>query len=313
MVIDFNAYPFLKDINSVLEKEYAGGVTLQDLIMNDNTILNLSIERIKSVVMGKEQEGFKKYGNNSVFVFYTIVLILSALNDRSITKRYINSEARIFYNTVSKEQDENLIDIAKGLGLKVSYNKNIVYHEKRSKNRTAEVRTNFCLNFVEYLQINREENEELLLSKQILKDGYTCLTREKFLLLLQYSFKNRLNLLIKPISLSQIPGKIKELLGLVSSRRTPPCIENIEAKYRAGQQLNDNEIITYAIYMRDIGYSIDSIKAFLSKTNFSKAEELVQQIKKKRVIVYSCEKMKELNLCVNDCGVKNPLRLYYRK
>lgn len=310
MVIDFTTYPFMKNVNEELKK-YAGGVKLQDLLVSQGNILNSAIERIKSVVLNKEKESFKKYGSNSVFVFYTIILILSASNDRSIIKKYINNESKIFYETISKEHEENLVEIAKGLGVNVLI-KDVKYHERQNK-RLTETRTSYCIKFTDYLQIHREDDEYLILSKQILKDGYVCLTREKLLLLMKYIFKNKLNTMIKPLTLSQIPDKLKEILGLSFSKRTPPCMENIKTKLDSNQQLSDNEIIAYATYLRDIGYSLDSIKAFLAKVNFTNTESLLELLKKKRVIEFSCEVMKKLNLCVNDCGVKNPLQLYYQR
>ncbi|MEM3912081.1 MAG: DNA primase regulatory subunit PriL, partial [Saccharolobus sp.] len=70
-------------------------------------------------------------------------------------------------------------------------------------------------------------------------------------------------------------------------------------------------LITFYI---NIGKSLSSISVIMKKWDISNLEDLYKQYrgnKDTRYIVYSCKKMKELNLCVSNCNVKNPLQLYF--
>ncbi|MEM0122848.1 MAG: DNA primase regulatory subunit PriL, partial [Saccharolobus sp.] len=79
MVLDVKKYPFIKSVEAELQK-YGGGVTLMDILMTNNNILDLAKNRIQKVLNDEELPNYLTY-TEPVLVFYTVLLLLSIINN----------------------------------------------------------------------------------------------------------------------------------------------------------------------------------------------------------------------------------------
>jgi len=306
-VIDYYKYPFLKGLDEEVAK-YGKGITLNDLIGGENNqnVLNAK-KRIISVIKSEPLEPYSRL-RDSVIVFYTTIILIAILNNKILTEKYVDAETKVFLNELKNENEENLVEIAKQLGVKVELKPIEVVKREESKKgiKEKQIRLPFAINFIEYLKQTRrarKEYEELKLNMQFLKEGNVYLNKDKLLLLLESRVKDRLEVLIGSIKLNEVPESLKKLADDLRGRKTPPCILELQKR----KELSEEEQKILITYYLNVGYDVD--------TQIFK-EELVRKLKgdkRTRYIVYSCKRIRELGYCVSDCGVTNPLQLYYGK
>ncbi|MCS7122794.1 MAG: hypothetical protein NZ908_02460 [Candidatus Micrarchaeota archaeon] len=95
------------------------------------------------------------------------------------------------------------------------------------------------------------------------------------------------------------------------SRSFPPCIQNILNRISNGENIGHYERLILGIYMIRIGKSIDEIVDYyrtLPNFNERKTRYYLEHIHKNNYMMYSCEKIRQLGLCVADCNITNPLQ-----
>jgi DNA primase large subunit len=299
-LISTDKYPFLKSFEEAI-KDY-GGIKFYDIIATNGQVLNDAKERIKKILEDSNVESFKKYRNSSL-VFYTEMLILAIMNDRRIIEKVLKKEAENFSKEISEESEDQFKELLKRLKVPIEYKK-IVYH-----NGNRKIELTYAINFVSYLTLIRSlSNSSLSLSQNILNKGYVYLDKKNVLGILKNIIYNRLYQSIKPISLSEIPETLKDLI-IVKKGKTPPCIEGLIRK----KDKNFEEIKILIVYKMNTNNDLNSIINFLKENGIQDAENSVKEIfrKREKYILYSCRQMKEKNLCVAECGVKNPLQLYF--
>ncbi len=104
----------------------------------------------------------------------------------------------------------------------------------------------------------------------------------------------------------------KDWLPKVSIRSGyPPCIENIIRRISSKENIGHYERLVLGMYMINIGKSIEEIIELyrpLPNFNEKKTRYHLEHIKDKNYKMYSCEKIRQLGLCVADCKISNPLR-----
>ncbi|MEM3203372.1 MAG: DNA primase regulatory subunit PriL [Saccharolobus sp.] len=301
MVLDVKKYPFIKSVEAELQK-YGGGVTLMDILMTNNNILDLAKNRIQKVLNDEELPNYLTY-TEPVLVFYTVLLLLSIINNHEFSKKYSFFELRQFKKILETENEENLLDLAKFLNININKCSKIEIRLEKIK-----INKDYCINFIEYLKLTRNMSDEWNLNKQILHKGNVYLDKNQLIQLVSEGIRLRILDMIRPISIKEIPEKLRDLI--VKKGNIPPCIQNILNK----DKLNEEEIRTLITFYINIGKSLSSISVIMKKWDISNLEDLYKQYrgnKDTRYIVYSCKKMKELNLCVSNCNVKNPLQLYF--
>lgn len=300
-VIDYSKYPFLKPLKEEL-KEYAGGVTLNDLLSTDSFYLKIAENRVNKILNDEKLEPYEKI-RKSVLVFYTTLLLVTALGNELLKKKFIEKETELIEEKLLYEKEETLVEIAKLLGVNVNLENLQIKHKEDRKVLTIPFK--FSMNFIDYLKVTKEirkENEAFSLSTKILKEGKVFLTKQEISKIISYKIKDKLYEETN-ISNVNIPEEIKKKAEEMKGRKTPPCILNLRKK----NELNSVELSILVTYYIDIGdyesakkYSEDLAKKYLGD-------------KKTKYIIYPCNKMKELGLCVDSCNVLNPLQLYYGK
>ncbi|AWR94818.1 hypothetical protein [Acidianus brierleyi] len=301
-LISTDKYPFLKSFDEAI-KDY-GGIKFYDIIATNGQVLNDAKERIKKILEDSPVESFKRYRYSSL-VFYTELLILAIMNDRRIIEKVLKREAENFSKEISEESEDQFKELLKRLKVPIEYKK-ISYH-----NGNRKIELSYAINFISYLTLIRNlTNSSLSLSQNILNKGYVYLDKNKVLEILKNTIYNKLYQNIKPISLSEIPETLKDLI-IVKNGKTPPCIDGLIRK----QNKTPEEIKILIVYKLDINTDLNSIITFLKENGVQEAENYINEIlrKKEKYILYSCKQMKEKNLCISECGVKNPLQLYFGK
>lgn len=302
-VIDYNKYPFMKRPEEIAEK----GITIYDMLSNDSISLKEAKDRINRILKDDNVPQFKSY-RYPYLVFYSELLVLSILGDKKIVEKVLRKEAELFGNEILKEPEEVLKEILAFLKIKVE-KQEISYHTIKGRKISLPYR----IYFLDYLRIisNMKNKNELSLSSRILHNGYVYLDNNVLEKMVKERLYEVLTNMIKPISLSEIPESIKDLIFL-RRKITPPCIKVLIEK----SEKNQEEIKILTTYLIDIGMNRDSIIKLLKDNGIPNPEDFVNKLKggkKVRYIIYSCEIMRKNNLCVSDCGVKNPLQLYFGK
>ncbi|NPA22623.1 MAG: hypothetical protein GXN92_03560 [Candidatus Micrarchaeota archaeon] len=96
----------------------------------------------------------------------------------------------------------------------------------------------------------------------------------------------------------------------------PPCIEALLKKAKEGKNMGHYERLALALYLVNIRLPEDDIvEIFKSLPNFKEKTTRyhIQYVKEKGYSMFSCDKMKELKLCVAECGIKHPMEWHYGK
>jgi len=307
--IDYRKYPILKPLEDELKK-YAGGVTLDYILSTDNSYKEEAKKRVNKILKDQELEPYDKI-KDSILVFYTTLYLVAALDNELLKKKFIEKETELIEKNLLNEKEETLLEIARYLSnrfpdiLKINfYSENLLikYKEKR---KILTVPLKFSMNFIDYLKATKEirkENESFSLSTKILKEGKVFLTKLEVTKIIAYKIKDLLYEALN-IKYESIPDEVKKMAEELNGRRTPPCILNLIKK----KELNAIETSVLVTYFIDIG-------DYKNAERFS--EDLAKKYygdKKTKYIVYSCNRMKELGLCVDSCGTSNPLQLYYGK
>lgn len=301
-IIDYNKYPFMKRIDEIVEK----GITIYDLLSSNSSSLKEAKDRIDKILKDEEVTRYKSYKYPHL-VFYSELLILSILGDKKITEKVLRKETKLFMKEIANEPEDAFNEILNFLKLKVE-KEEISYHTVKGRKITLPYR----IHFIDYLKIIRNVKiDKLSLSSQILHEGYVHLNKNTLEKLVEEKLYETLMDMIKPMSLTEIPESVKDMVFL-RRKITPPCIKALLEK----NNKNLEEIKILTTYMINIGMNKDSIISLLRNNGIPNPEDFVNKLvgnKKIRYIVYSCEIMKKMNLCVAECGVKNPLQLYFGK
>lgn len=302
-VIDYSKYPFMKRISEVVQK----GITIYDMLSNNSNSLKEAKERINKILKDEEVFSYKNY-SYPYLVFYSELLILSILGDKKIIEKVLRTEAKLFSKEIVKDPDDIFDAILDFLKIKVE-KKEISYHKAKGRKITLGYR----VHFIEYLRLirNLRFNSSFSLSSQILHEGYVYIDKNTLIKLIEQQIYEILIDMIKPISLSEIPDSIRDMIFL-KRKTTPPCIQALLQK----ENKNIEEIKILTIYLINIGMNPESITSILKNNGVGNPQDFVNKLvgnRKVKYIVYSCEMMKKMNLCVAECGVKNPLQLYFGK
>ncbi|MEM4785156.1 MAG: hypothetical protein QXN88_05965 [Sulfolobales archaeon] len=109
----------------------------------------------------------------------------------------------------------------------------------------------------------------------------------------------------KPRSMSR--DYVREVLA--------PCMKKLLEDCRNGINLSHNARVALTAYLLNIGFSVDEVvEVFRTQPDFNERVTRYQvnyiasyDGEGKPLLPYSCAKMKEMGLCVRDCGTKNPL------
>ena len=294
-VIDYSKYPFLKSLHDEL-KRYGSTITLKDLLTLSKDKMLEARARIENVIKERQNVPYSQLHGDTILTFYLSILLVAALGSKILTEKFVDSETNLFRQQLMSEKPEVVVEIAKQMGINVNV-ENLEFKIYQGK-RTRLIQLQYSINFIEYLKHTselRKKDERFSLRKHVVSNGKVYIDKEELVDLVTEKIRERISNIIKQTKLDEVPEEIKKIADEMRGRKTPPCIAEL---MKRRENLNDEEKKILVTYLLDIG---SDIKGFDVKLD------------KRRYIVYSCKRLKEMGLCVSDCGVKNPLQLYYGK
>ncbi len=306
-------YPFLKE-----GKEYLKEIKLSEILQSPaySRIRNLAVERVKACYTGKMP---KMFDNGEKFLSYHLAkLILVALCDPVITRRYANMERDFLEENLSVNHDD--IDIvAEDLGLRygrvnITIERQVYHYE---------------LHFIDFLKYAKNfSTEDFMLINQPLSKGKVLLQMDKFIKIVREAFVDKfvegvqkgekhVNLLKKHLGkeLEEIKNLKDEYIskytpiefGSVETDAFPPCMKSIMAKISDGMNVSHQARFSLVAFLHRIGMKEEDIlKVFSTVPDFKRDLTLYQirhitgKISGKEYSVPKCATMRSYGLCVKD-------------
>jgi DNA primase large subunit len=344
-------YPFLADPRAIAERRY--GLSLEELAKLRSDLVKLGKERlVKAVKFGKLDTNIGTV-EEEVFGFTYASVLAVLTSNKWVVARYSLAEAERAYQLLQRESDENIVQIAKLVGLKtVEYGK--PYREPVALVRGVTIYREypFSLSLLEYVEaakrllgddswkpvnfpvlggrIYLEKNRIVRLLKEVITtyvENRVIEVGEPLAKMLSEILREYAEEVRKVVAERERPkinnrGRIEIPKGLIVEDAFPPCIKDLVERARRGENLSHHERFALATFLLNIGAEIEyvvdmfrNMPDFNEKITRYQVEHLAGlRGSRKRYRVYSCEKMKTLGICKADCeNVRSPLQAYYRK
>ncbi|MGC9106377.1 MAG: hypothetical protein ACP5HQ_08175 [Thermoprotei archaeon] len=297
MPVDTSRYPELADLQERLRSRGIG----IDVVLSDSVIETVK-NKVVQLLEGKRFQGF---GKDAELEFFVMILVMRALGIRAAFNRFLEDERARLTNLLARETQENLLEIAKLLGLELEQ-ANLKVHRK-----SLTVSLDFRIHFIQYLNaIKGLKDERLKLNRRVLNGGYVYLSKDELTNLLADLLAERARTIYDSIDESSIPKELREVAKGLKARKFPPCMEALMAK----KELNDDEVANLTAFLLAVGFDRKDVEALLKEKGVDNAGEIVEAFTPKRRKAYvpeSCESLKAKGICVADCKVKNPLQYYF--
>ncbi len=349
VIIDYRYYPFLGDINSVLRMRYPG-LRLGDVIVSkENYARRRSLELLKTILSKRFiREGIGT-SDEEIVAFYTLLYIIKALNDKKIANIVALTYSKYAYEKLLKEPLNNLVQIAKLLGINVKLERMhplIPVDFKRKK--PVFIAKPISISFKDYLRYTAKRlarDPKYALVNQIIDHGRVFLEKEVFTRVLEEAIYTRIIDLYNSIQIPELPedlieearkiieetGWFKQRImnveleekakGVIDFSAFPPCMGILIEKLKAGENLGHQERFAIAAFLARIGLDVDTILEYFKNApdfNEKVARYQIEHIaglrgSRKKYLPYNCETMRSLGICpaTDYCkGGKNPLAVY---
>jgi len=265
--------------------------------------------------------------------FYIVIKIfLSILNNKQIANRIAELYSKITIKSLNKEinNEFNLYYIYKDLNLDVVYSEESeIYKKIKVKDQDLNLKTKFRINFIDYLKLasNLRDNYRKLVNNS-LYNGYVFIQPDDLNRLIQeyvrIKFLSQINIedLREELFKNQV---FKNLYEIISeyweekkedfeysfemgfkkdqdvSKFLPPCVQEILAKVKEGQNLIHTERLGIVWFLNALKYPEEEIiNLFSSLPDFDrdKTGYQVRYAIKKGYTPYSCKSLKSYNLCM---------------
>jgi DNA primase large subunit len=283
-------YPFIEEAKSYLEeKEYSITPKLIE-------------ESLKRVNNDLSQKSFSYSGEEGILTYAIARSLVSATNSNYIISRFAINEAKNFIELLSKEENQVVVEISQKLGIKVEIFAN-----------------EWVINLVSYLA-NMPKSQEYKLVNQSVRIGNVYLTRNKFIRFLEEAIRNKVysGLPIKKESIpkdiieasKKIEVKIESKEVKISKTNIAPCMQRLIQRLKRSENLSHQERWILVVYLCKIGVSKEEVKQlfkFAPDYNEKITNYQVEYLYKKQYMVPNCSVLRTYGICIQECGVKNPL------
>ncbi len=313
-------FPFLEKAKQVVKET---GLSIDSI---PEEVLNRAVLMVKASVFKKDY--FPKISSsielmkNEVLAFPVAKIIVSKMNSTSALDSFSELFSKNTFSFLSKEKNEKIIDFA--LSLKLRFDP------------LLDSETFASMKVIDFLKINFNSNQMKLVNKRV-ENGAVFLSKNDFLRVVS----QKVFLIIRnslPVELDSTPKKIllkvkeinsdleknysKKLIssfyGPIKPEFFPPCMKELYSKLLNGENIPHLARFAIASFLIQLGASekqlIDLFRKtpnFNEKTTSYQVKRLIS--KKDSFSSPSCAKLREYDLCVNDCSVKHPLQFYKNK
>lgn len=324
-------FPFLSESSSLAQKH---GVDIESL-MDSPMFMSArerGLQRVKDAIDKAEVGDVPLTGSEydrlmEVMSYPYARMLVSAINDRFLTKRYSLAESVRINRLLGPESKEFVINVAKELGV-------------NSTNAGGQLRMHFS-DFLKYS--SRIKSKEWKMVNNELFAGYVFLPEKSFFRVLQNALQDKLE---KELPL-EIPDEYREMmktdisslsnaLSVMKSRFNPaasgeasipdfpPCMRIMLANAQNGINLPHTGRFALTTFLHNIGLSVEEILALFSESpDFDESKSIYQirhitgEISGTEYTPPVCATMKSYNICYEPDAlcqhekVTHPLT-YYR-
>ena len=318
-------YPFEADM-AELQKEYGEP---------DQDILETMAERIKCAITDTNYRHKKDYVRETL-LYMAAAMLIGKIKNPALASIFVEHNMRMYaHETYNIDRDDNdyttkkhsLISMANkryGLGIGLLEDE----HEDISEDTAEYMPENepepqYCISIQGYLRCI-PKGDIWDLSKQDLSDGIVKLPFKVITRLASYIIEKELTEKFQKASYNdEIDGNILRIItdelgkhGQTYSNTSsaiPPCMLHCRQVMEGGEHLTYNGRFTLAAYHGKRGMSQDDIAVMFENAPDYKegvTRMHINNILKKELMPYSCEKMEQYGLCKRHerCGmIKNPL------
>lgn len=290
-------YPFLEESKKYIE-ERSFQITPK-----------LIEESLKRVNKDLSQKSFSYAGEEGILTYAIARSLVSATSSNYIISRFAINEAKNFIDLLSKEENQIIEEVSKNLGIKVDV-----------------VANQWVVSFSSYLA-NMPKSPEYKLANQSLKMGNVYLSRNKFIRFLEESIRNKIAFGL-PIKKENIPKEIIEAskrievkfqekeVKIAKASSIAPCMQRLIERLKRSENLSHQERWILVVYLCKIGVSKEEVKELFKLVpdyNEKITNYQVEYLYKKQYMVPSCSTLKTYGICIQDCGIKNPLSFKKKK
>ncbi len=350
VIIDYAYYPFIADVDSIIEYRWPGA-TLATLADPNGIVGRRALGILERIVKGKDVGRGQLTAEEEIAAYYIVLAIAKTLGDRRLINRIAIAYSKHAYERLRHENIPTLIAIAKRIGINILHAKNPPrIPVKMIRGTPAFIAKPFAMYFKDYLKFSARLTGEpkYRIVNQIVHRGYVYLDKEVFPRILEEAIAmyiiNQINeLQVRSEEMGHIIEKAREILDKANWHRVravrhaqqgvhdtdiidfdafPPCMSKIIEALRAGENLSHQARFTITAFLARIGMDVEEIlELFRNVPDFNEkiARYQIEHIaglrgSRKQYMPYSCQTMKSLGLCpiAGDCGAKNPLAVYRR-
>ncbi len=273
----------------------------------DEDVRRLALERVKARLHGVEWKG----APTSEYEVSTLLIALASVSASKLAlTRFLDAEVG---DAISRIQDEDLsvlIEVAQGLGIRVTRGGEVEMPWLISRGRVYYRRLDISAPVSDVLENARISNVTSL----FMLKGRVYLDRKLLLEVIAGAARKRLEDLAREIAplipgLDELADRIKDLAEETASRprglveeALPSCIKALIARGRTGRGLSDEEVYVLATFMANIGAGPQILEEVLAKSGLappelapSIASILIEEASSYKP--YNCKTLDEMGLC----------------
>ena len=292
--------------------------------------------------------GVSEPDEDEYLIFY-MGLLIAGFTDVWVLKKYVDSEVKDFIELMKLESSKFLWNVSRRLGILselLAKDDECGYKVVLASEPKHEV---LCFQFRLTIPKYLTYAEKLLgeagwsLLETYVKEGYVYLPKSKYVRLLEDPLKEYLTRLFDELSTKLTDVSVledlrsdlakviqreyrhlraeelsQEPLKEIREEFFPPCIKELIKSLRANEHLTHIQRFALATFLLNIGASVDYVLNLMRNTPDFNERIARYQIEHlagmkgggKKYKTYGCVKMKELGMCVAECGVKTPTQYY---
>ncbi|MHA1986867.1 MAG: hypothetical protein ACW98D_09530 [Promethearchaeota archaeon] len=329
-------YPWLPSLKECYPKKGSKGPLefINEIFSTDkdDTIKERILEFFKGSFNKIESFSFYMDDEANIDFYLAIKIFLSILNNKQIANRIAELYSKITIKSLNGEVNNefNLYSIYKDLNLDVVYSEEPeIYKKIKVKDQDLNIKTKFRINFIDYLKLasNLRDNYRKLVNNS-LDNGYVFIQPENLNRLIQeyvrIKFLSQIDIedlreqLFKNQVFKNLYNSISELweekkedfeysfeMGFKKdqdvSKFLPPCIQEILAKVKEGQNLVHTERLGIVWFLNALKYPEEEIINLFSALPDFDRDKTGYQVRyaiKKGYTPYSCKSLKTYSLCM---------------
>jgi DNA primase large subunit len=322
-------YPFTEEAREYIRRS---APSLEEFEEEEiKLISDYALARIKDLLYNKKRD---KWTEELESVSYPIeVAIIKATRNSSIQRLFAERESKRLYAILLKEEDENIIHLAKS-----TFNLRLTY---------SNINDEFILHFIDYIKIAiRFTDNKWKLVNRFLKKGFVYLDKKNTCRIIAEKLRDYILNKIRdqdrtiPKIINSFSEKLVEYHKEWAQKRKhasiqiqgkklkrtyfPPCVRETYNMALNGSNISHMARFLLVTFLLEMGYTIDEVIKVISNTPDFNAQKTKYQVEhiaglkggRKRYKIPSCKSLKTYSLCRfnRKCkGIKNPKSYIWKK